>query len=85
MKMMINYVVGTTLALTLVACTAVDVKPVNPSLNLSHVCIQDNPKVIVQDFVPVLRDGFERHNISTEVIFGTPPTSCEYVLTYPAL
>lgn len=52
---------------------------------MKHVCIQDNPKVAVQDFVTIVRDGFDRHGISTEVIAGSAPERCEYLLTYTAL
>jgi hypothetical protein len=49
------------------------------------VCIQENPKVQVSDFVTVVRDGLNRHNIASEVFSGQMPASCEYVLTYTAL
>jgi hypothetical protein len=49
------------------------------------VCIQENPKVWVSDFLPVLREGFDRHGITTNVYSGTKPENCEYVLTYTAL
>lgn len=38
-----------------------------------------------RDFVTVLRDGFDRHGISTEVFSGSAPERCEYILTYTAL
>lgn len=68
-------------------CTSVEVKPIDSSANVKHVCIQENPNVKVPDFLPVLREGFERHGISTEVILstGTVPKHCESVLTYIAL
>ena len=66
------------------ACTAVTVKPVDTSLNARHVCIQDNPKVTVSDFVPVVRDGFARHGLSTEIITNIKPARCDLVLTYTA-
>ena len=39
----------------------------------------------VNDFIPVLRDGFDRHGIATEVYSGQKPEKCEYILTYTAL
>jgi hypothetical protein len=77
------FIVAVSLSLT--ACTSVTVRPLDPALTIRHVCIQDNPKVLVSDFVPVLRDGFDRHRITTEVYSGTKPGNCEYVLTYTAL
>ena len=71
--------------IALAGCTSVTVKPVDPSLSLKMVCIQENPKVMVDDFVTVLRDGFDRHAIATEVHSGQMPPQCEYVLTYTAL
>jgi hypothetical protein len=67
------------------ACTAIQVQPVDSSVGLRHVCIQENPKVLVADFLHVVRDGFDRHGISTEVYSGTKPDHCDYVLTYTAL
>jgi hypothetical protein len=75
--------VGSCLLLT--ACTSVTVKRPDPALSIKHVCIQENPKVWVSDFLPVLREGFDRHGISTNVYSGTKPENCEYVLTYTAL
>lgn len=71
--------------LSLSACTSVNVKPVDPTLTILHVCIEENPKVIVGDFVGVLRNGFDRHGISTEVYRGAKPGHCEYTLSYTAL
>jgi hypothetical protein len=73
------------ITIVLAGCTAVTVRPVDKAAGLKHVCIQDNPKVTVSDFVTVIRDGFDRHGISTEVISGSPPANCEYLLTYTAL
>ena len=66
-------------------CTAVTVKPVDPSLAINYVCIENNPRVIVNDFVDVLRDGFDRYGIATEVTSGGRIRQCEYVLRYTAL
>lgn len=65
-------------------CTAVKVQPVSDLAEILHVCIQENPKVMVKDFVPVLEAGFERYGISTERIARSIPRHCEYVLTYSA-
>jgi hypothetical protein len=52
---------------------------------MNHVCIQQNPKVQVDDFVPVLRDGLSRHGVSSEVFAGQAPEHCEFIVTYTAL
>ena len=67
------------------ACTNVTVREVDSSLQVSHVCIKDNPAVIVAEFIPVVRQGFQRHGITTEVYEEQKPRHCEYHLTYTAL
>ena len=71
--------------ITASGCTSINVKSLDPSLKISHVCIQENPKVLVTDFVQVVADGFERNGISTEIITNNTPGECEYTLTYTAL
>ncbi len=68
------------------ACTSVTVRRPDSNLAIKHVCIQENPKVWVSDFLPVLKNGFTRHNIATTIYSGTTkPAGCEYVLSYTAL
>ena len=65
------------------ACTSIAVKPL--STKIEHVCIQNNPKVVVTDFVSVMQDGFTRHGITSEVFDGAAkPANCEFVTTYSA-
>ncbi len=67
-------------------CTAVTVNPLDRSLNIEHVCIEENPKVVMMaGFVDMLREGFSRHGIATEVYSQETPSTCENVLTYTAL
>lgn len=68
------------------ACTSVHVKAVDGSrFKLVHICVQENPKVIISDFLQVLRDGIERHGLSTQVFAGyQAPSTCEYIVTYTA-
>lgn len=66
------------------ACTSISVQPVDPSLNVQHVCIQENTAVIIEDFVQYLQDDFARYGITTEVIGNQRPRHCEYVLSYTA-
>jgi hypothetical protein len=65
-------------------CTSINVQPVDRARQLEHVCIQDNPDVWVEDFLPVLKDGFHRHGISTEVFLTKLPDHCEFIVTYTA-
>lgn len=73
------------IVLLVVGCTSIQVQPLERSANLTHICIKENPKVIVSDFLTVLRDGFDRHGISSVVFNGEIPAGCEYVCTYTAL
>jgi hypothetical protein len=76
-------------ALTLLACfagcTAIHVEALSRSeLREPHVCIEENPAVILADFLPVLRQGFETRGISTETYRGRAPESCPVTVTYTA-
>jgi len=66
-------------------CTSVRVQPIDATVALRHVCIEENPKVIVTDFLPVVRDGFDRHHVSTQVYTGDAPPGCDVILAYTAL
>ena len=72
-------------ALICVGCTSINVQPVGAGINIVDVCIEENSKVIVSDFLTVVRDGFDRHGIATKVVIRPAPPECEYVLTYTAL
>ncbi|MGB3393310.1 MAG: Sbal_3080 family lipoprotein [Stenotrophomonas sp.] len=65
-------------------CTSINVKPI-AATSLQQVCIVNNPKVIIDEFVPVLQDGFARHHIATQVVEQAQSQSCEVTLTYTAL
>ena len=70
---------------TLVACTTVRVTPVDRATHpMDRVCIERNPKVLVDGFVTVLQNGFRRNGIETEVYDGSMPAECRYALTYTA-
>ncbi|MGS2723229.1 Sbal_3080 family lipoprotein [Porticoccus sp. GXU_MW_L64] len=66
-------------------CTSIDVSEVDKSHQMTHVCIKNNPKVIVKNFVQVIEDGFQDHLITTEVYMGQRPAHCKFWLTYTAL
>lgn len=68
-----------------VGCTATSVQPVASTEALKHVCIQENEKVKVDDFVEVLQNGLTRHGVTSELFSNEKPGHCEYVLTYTAL
>lgn len=66
-------------------CTSVDVQPVKNSYNVTHICIEENPKVIVSDFVSTLEQVIENHLITTEIYRDRKPDHCEFTLQYTAM
>ena len=46
------------------ACTSVTVRRPDSNLAIKHVCIQENPKVWVSDFLPVLKKRLHSSRIS---------------------
>lgn len=69
-------------AALLSGCTATQVTPLQSASD--HMCIEENPKVQVSDFVPVLQEGFARHGIETQLYAKIPREQCAYVVTYTA-
>ena len=63
-------------------CTAVSVQPVADSQELRLVCIIENPKVVVRDFVGVVERRFGEHGIGTKVV--SDGSDCEHTLEYTA-
>lgn len=76
--------ISSLLILALVGCTSIKVQQLESNHQLYHVCIQQNPKVIVKEFPSVIEKGFERHGITSEIYQGEKPKYCEYNLTYTA-
>ncbi|WP_064037017.1 Sbal_3080 family lipoprotein [Methylomonas methanica] len=70
---------------SLAACTSIQVKPLDSSLAVSKICIEKNEKVIVSDFLEIVRSGIDKHGIATEVFDSKASASCGVVLTYTAL
>jgi len=69
---------------TLGGCTAIRVQPVGPEHKITHICINDNPRVIVRDFVDVMQEGFQKYGISSDVIAGPASVGCTYTANYTA-
>ncbi|HXC50265.1 MAG TPA: Sbal_3080 family lipoprotein [Candidatus Limnocylindrales bacterium] len=76
----------TSVALAFLAgCTAIHVEALPRSeVPVSHVCIAENPAVIVRDFLNTLIGGFQRHGFTSETFTGTKPENCDVVVTYTA-
>ena len=77
-----------TLALTMIVftgCTSIKVTPIPALYNVQKITIKNNPKVIVSDYVPVIREGFDRHGISTEISDNVSNNKDKFSATYTAL
>jgi hypothetical protein len=72
------------MCIALGGCTAVSVKPVAAEQRIDHICIQENPRVQVADFVSVMQEGFKKHGISSQVVKGDAPAKCLFTSTYTA-
>lgn len=62
-------------------CTSIQVEPL--LVRPTNICIQNNPKVQVSDFVPVLQKSLASRGIGSQV-YAQPPLTCEYRMTYVA-
>lgn len=67
-----------------VGCTSIEVLPVASKENIQKIYIINNPKVVVDDFVSVLQDGFSRHNIATVVVEESQMQASDVTLRYVA-
>jgi hypothetical protein len=54
--------------LSIGGCTSVTVKPLDASYDVKHICIRENPKVVIDELVPVITDGLARHHIESEFV-----------------
>lgn len=62
-------------------CTSIQVEPLK--VRPASICIQQNPKVQVSDFLTVVQRGLDRRGVSSQV-YAEVPASCEYKMTYVA-
>jgi hypothetical protein len=65
-------------------CTSVRVNPVSADNRIDHICIQENPRVQVGDFVSVMQEGFQKHGITSQLFKENAPAKCQYTSTYTA-
>lgn len=59
------------------------VKPVEQA-SIAKVCIQENPKVMMDGFLPELRSQIAGYGIETRTYTGATPADCPYHLQYTA-
>lgn len=65
-----------------VGCVSSKVVPVPGFYEMKHVAIEKNDKVIVGDLLDIIRDRFDKHGITTEVITPYDKEKHEYIMTY---
>ena len=86
-KVLVTGAVATLAAVLLTGCVGKTVKVESldtKTYHIDNICIVQNDKVIVLDFIPIIRKGFKRHGISSKVYYEDVPKTCEYVFTYRA-
>ena len=67
------------------ACTTVEVSAVPArGYPIAELCVESNPDVVVEDFLPVVVAGIARHGIATRVVLEPIPADCDYTLWYTA-
>ncbi len=72
-------------ALLVTACTTVDVSPVPAAgYPMTEICIERNPAVVIEDFLPVVEQAVARHGIAARVLDAPLPADCAYTLWYTA-
>jgi len=68
---------------SLLACTSIKVRPLSNPSEIKHVCIEDGSQSCFEDrMLDIIRDGFQRHGITSDVYTGKLPPECGYHLTY---
>ncbi len=69
----------------LAGCTSIDVRPLQYAADLKEIKLLDNPKVIVDDFVPVMEWNFSQRGIALKrVPQFTQVGANEYSIRYSA-
>ena len=56
-------------AMTLIAGCSIQtaVQPIPVQTSISEICILENPKVIISDFLPVVQESISRHGLRSSV------------------
>ena len=60
-----------------------NVQSIVPNQPIEEICILENPKVAISDFLPVIQEGIQRNGFQSRV-FREIPHTCTYVLEYIA-
>jgi hypothetical protein len=71
--------------LLLASCTSVEVVPIPLDIDLKEVSVKENPKVIVEDFLPLIQSSFTDRGIKIHLFNPGQEASTAYILSYTAL
>jgi len=71
-------------AILIVGCATTNVRKIDRATNpVTILCIEENPKVWVKEFLPFIEKSFQNYGIKT-VVYQEVPGTCEYALSYTA-
>jgi hypothetical protein len=63
-------------------CTVTKVTPVDSALRIKSACLENCKDTCFDgEMMGVIRDGFDRNGITTQIYNGNRPTECEYHLS----
>jgi hypothetical protein len=66
-------------------CTSVKVEPISQAYKISHLCIEENPRIIYPSFVRGLQHVLTDQGVTTQLYSGNLPAGCVYYMTYSAI
>lgn len=49
-------------------CTSITVTPLDASYAVKKICVRENPKVTIPEFVTVIEDSLQRHKIESQFV-----------------
>ena len=84
MKGILKIVLSIVFILT-VGCTSIEVEPIPAEENLKEISIKEIPKVIVEDYLPLVEKAFNDRGIKTLHFNDSQEAPTPYILTYTAL
>ncbi len=74
-----------TLMLLLASCALpIEIRPPPAGTKITELCIIDNPKVLMDGFLPELKKQIRSHGIKTQTWSSYNPDGCRYWLDYTA-
>lgn len=88
--MLKNTLLFMAMGMVLMGCTSVQVSPIKQNAStqqtspIQNICIVNNPKVAVQDFVPVLQARLRYHGIGSQLVEYHQVDGCTYHMEYVA-